>query len=829
MDQRINQLLTTMDEKSNHQQNQITQLLEAIHRMPGIQGPINVQVQPAPQDPAIIRADKLQRLTVGLRKGGRIKEFKHNKDSNIRMYIKKFDEEIKSLKCMVGINDELTQSEYIPLLRGNLEYSVIKRVEQVFKSNPNNLRTWELISIVDLHNIMIEEFCIKYTDVASVLGQFGPSRLSKSADKTVSEFYYEWLVQIPDIMKPTTDAEFKNFTDLVHRAMFYISLNDTFLQQALSDLKEPNPTLKSYLDEAIAAESRRKCFNDIAVSSSTLDSSGGVVISKWDASYLDNKKQYYKDSKSKGAKPKKGNEPTNSKNAEAKNPKSNQNSNQNSNHQNPHKNQNQNSTSRYCSHCKLKSHWTNDCRKLKAKREKSHNKQINNVEANYDSDDQQNCQSLHDDFGTFSSKALCAVDSRNVVIDTFATKITSHPLVTNAPLMAILNLEDVVSLKLEVDTAASHNIISQSCYEVLQANLKKQGKEKSKSLPKGVKIKLADGSIASQECKVIQINVSRDLTNFRDNIPLTFLVVAGPNNLIGRHSLELLWPKEFQAFKNVTGRNVCQPKVSQHTEEPATNSSNIHYGTAASKCKRKNSTSKSNNETIQSRGPNRLGNESWEPGSEDVIKHKNVNSNSNSVSSRPVGANIFPRENPHLPPAPSPTPSQTPPPLPQRVRTTRRVRTGKSDDVIWPDRRPLPQMPPDEEVTQEIGNAFCKKLCAVYPEVFDGGKGEFLGAEAVMLLKPGGLEKIRRTGFRPAAKVPYGLEDQYDTHLDALYEDLEIIDGKDIFTASQIVPVIETIDGVRVLKRLTVNYKPTVNEHLLDIPDNFYYVYRGTQ
>ena len=129
--------------------------------------------------------------------------------------------------------------------------------------------------------------------------------------------------------------------------------------------------------------------------------------------------------------------------------------------------------------------------------------------------------------------------------------------------MAVLNLENVVSLQLEVDTAASHNIIPKTCFEELQANLLKHGKEKSKSLPRSVKIKLADGSIASQECKVVQINVSRDLSNFNDAIPLTFLVVTGPNNLIGRHSLERLWPREFKAFKNVTGKNVCQPKVGQ--------------------------------------------------------------------------------------------------------------------------------------------------------------------------------------------------------------------------------------------------------------------------
>ncbi|MCP4238590.1 MAG: RNA-directed DNA polymerase, partial [Aestuariibacter sp.] len=182
----------------------------------------------------------------------------------------------------------------------------------------------------------------------------------------------------------------------------------------------------------------------------------------------------------------------------------------------------------------------------------------------------------------------------------------------------------------------------------------------------------------------------------------------------------------------------------------------------------------------------------------------------------------FPRASvsPHLS-SPSSTPSQTPPP--QHVPCADPVQTGfpgKSDDVIWPERRTLPQLP-DGEITQEIGEAFCKKICAVYPEVFDGGKGKFLGAEATMLLKPGGLDKIKRTGFRPAAKVPYGLEDQYSVHLDALYEDLTIIDGKDLITASQIVPVIETINGVRKLKRLAINYKSTVNEHLLDIPDVF--------
>ena len=82
MDAQIEQLLASMEEKHNQQQVQITHLLETIQQMPGIANPINVQVQPAPQDAAAVRADKVPRLTIGLRKSNRIKDFRHTKESN---------------------------------------------------------------------------------------------------------------------------------------------------------------------------------------------------------------------------------------------------------------------------------------------------------------------------------------------------------------------------------------------------------------------------------------------------------------------------------------------------------------------------------------------------------------------------------------------------------------------------------------------------------------------------------------------------------------------------------------------------------------------------
>ena len=269
------QQMNSQQELIKNQQSQIEGLIDAIKQMPGVTDPVRVTVN-APVDRAEdVRARKIQNLAINLRKSNRIKPFKVNDAADIRKYIKKFEEELKSLKPMVGIDNDLTQAEYVPLFRSSLDYDVIERVEQVFLKDPMNVVTWQAISIVDLHKLMILEFGIQYTDVATVLQQFGPSRLQKSADKTVAEFYFEWCQGIPEIMKPTSNEEYKKFTDLILRSIFYISLDDLYLQQALSDLKDPDPTLKSYFDEAVAAESRRKSFQDITTTSSNLDSKGG--------------------------------------------------------------------------------------------------------------------------------------------------------------------------------------------------------------------------------------------------------------------------------------------------------------------------------------------------------------------------------------------------------------------------------------------------------------------------------------------------------------------------------------------------------------------------
>ena len=87
-------------------------------------------------------------------------------------------------------------------------------------------------------------------------------------------------------------------------------------------------------------------------------------------------------------------------------------------------------------------------------KEKNSQSKVHKVED--DNSDNSNCDNK--DFGTFH--ALCAVDVLASGVQTFDEKLADHPLATDSPLLTKLNVEGIMHLRAEVDTAASHNIIS---------------------------------------------------------------------------------------------------------------------------------------------------------------------------------------------------------------------------------------------------------------------------------------------------------------------------------------------------------------------------------
>ena len=91
----MRQLAETVEQ----QQDQIKSLIQALQRMPGVQEPVRVNVEPAVVADAVVRAEKVQKLALNMRKSNRLKPnpFKVTSDSDVKLFIKKFDEELKSL------------------------------------------------------------------------------------------------------------------------------------------------------------------------------------------------------------------------------------------------------------------------------------------------------------------------------------------------------------------------------------------------------------------------------------------------------------------------------------------------------------------------------------------------------------------------------------------------------------------------------------------------------------------------------------------------------------------------------------------------------------
>ena len=811
-------------------------------------GPITVRA-PDP-DADAVRADKIQKVNVNMRRSQRFKPYKVSTDTDIKLFLKKFDEELTNVKSLVGLaGEDLKKEEFVPIFRSCLDYSVVERVDQVLKGQS---KKWEDLTEADLLKLMKDEFGEKQTEVARVISMFGAQRLTKSPNEKVSEFYFKFLQNIPESMKPSTEQGRKDFVDLIHRSMFYISLDDEYIQKALSDLKDDAPTLKKYFDEAQAAECRRSSYKDIAKTCTTTDSNG-ITISKWDTSQKKGsntpsvRNKDFKNAKFGGKTQNKQNFSNQNQNDQKQNASKQNSSKQNEQNQNSqNSNQNHDKTNKKnMKYCKLHkqnfTHVTKDCRQL----QKSNLKKLEKNDSDTEDNELQHC--------TFHS--IEAVNPFTPTVKSFASVDDDHPLVTSEPLLTYLNLEGIARYPFEIDTAASHNIISEKYFNMLQKQLEKRGSPiigngPSKMLPRPVKIKLADGNMAGQQCPVVQINVSTDIFKFTNNMPLTFLVVKGPNCLIGRHSLAKMWPTEFKMFKQSTCENkkvydnlkICAKKVttqlasdcSHKNVDHASSEPSINKVSTISKLKTvKNSNQKANKQQFQNDNSKPVSSSkpqiTQQSSKQDkfikdttkaVQKSNNASQKSQTKSKAKSQsedasisrANLKAREN--EPPASLPT-------LRNQDQTgfDPGNAAAAATDSKWPARRELPQLP-DGPISEEMGREYCLELCEVYHEVFDGSKGCFKDASATLELKPGGYEAIKKSGLRPTCKRPYGLEVQFDEKLDKLYDDLEPIDGKDLFTASQIVPVIDTNkNGERIIKRLAINYKSTINQYIEDVPD----------
>ena len=343
--------------------------------------------------------------------------------------------------------------------------------------------------------------------------------------------------------------------------------------------------------------------------------------------------------------------------------------------------------------------------------------------------------------------------SENVSIATAANdSFTAFP--RTATIIAGVVLNDFYNAELEVDSAASHNVISTDMYMDI---VKKAGNNPPVLNKSGAILRLADGTPSDKLRGCTNLNVrfaTKDKTKLALSANVPVFVVDGPNCLLGRPAMKQIMPELYQNLTDMARKSrealhdapvigrvaLSSPTiglpVGTHAAAPTTTHAAIHARAADS----------------------------------DVTA------------------------------AASATEPENPPKLEFKI--------------------------PDGTISQSMGEELCKKLCGLYPTVFDGGLGLFKGAEARMHVKPGHEDALRSVGLRPPTKVAYGLQNEVNVKVDKMYDTFWVpIDGRELMVASQVVPVVKNKnkvkpDGKKDV-RMCCNYKSTINDHLLDEPHVF--------
>ena len=235
----------------------------------------------------VARTEKFNKLAYAMRKSYKVKEYKDAGGEIIKEWLRKFDQEIATLKRYSGIADDLTRDEIVELFKDKLSHQTISRLNTAFVAKEPQW-TWAAVTYDELKAIMKEEYGKKTTEVSEVLLQFGSERMKKPPEMSVAKFAHQWQEQIPECLLPTTDEECRKLADLIKRSLFYHCLDDKYIQNRLCEVEEGDTSFKRCFDQACVIEQRRKAFQEIGTSGAKLDSTNGVIISKIDSEKQNN-------------------------------------------------------------------------------------------------------------------------------------------------------------------------------------------------------------------------------------------------------------------------------------------------------------------------------------------------------------------------------------------------------------------------------------------------------------------------------------------------------------------------------------------------------------
>ena len=740
---------------------------------------------PVPND-AAIRVTKLEKLYGYFIKHTKLKEYKPYDSVDVRLWFQQFDAAIDSIAnagCGLDLaTNPLTPVEFIKLLKTKINYQVESEILQSLRASG---KEWNTATIAEVRTVMEQLYMKREPKICSVLKLFSRDRLKKD-NLSVSAYYAKWKEGLAPGLVCNTDAEKAKCYDLFMTASFYNGLNDPFLQKEVSNIKEENQTLKSVLDEAIAAESRAIHYKETINRSHALDCASELVsvtpaVARSDYQWSGNSNKQSK-GRGKGRGDTSDSKQQNSPSVGSYNKNYQQNSSkQHSSHQPSSQQQSsqQQSSHQYgnngnskastgtkpkviCTYCNKPNHKEVDCWKKKREQSnkantsaavfptvntKSDNSMVHNKSFYFKKievpESTKVPESTSDEMSITDVKMQ--LDKSWSIESTLLIDVPDTPIINALPpsvpdlfqpiITAAMIVEGRYICNFEIDTDASHTVVSTEVYQ--KAYLVAENKpERGPQTP----MKLADGSKSQKSSFSTHLSLAR-ADNPGNTRTFEVMVLEGPSVILGRTAIKYFWPKIYNDLLAAAG----------HTHKAAS--------------------------MLQAHPKEVL---------DDMLSATVIDTNEMCQSTSIA----------------SDAPSTVTDIEDINAKLTALLKAG----VICKT----------SDVSQEEGEQQCLEICKKYPSLFDGKLGLFRGVTAKIHLKEG-HEKYLKV-MRPV-RVPHGIEKEHKEKLDAMMVTHIRVDGIKLRCASQLVPVLRKGDKSKL--RLCVNYKSTLNDHIEDEPYMF--------
>ena len=739
------------------------------------------------------RAMKLIQLNRELRKS-QLQPYSNKTTEPVRDWIRRFEEELYGIAiglCALDLHKTpLDDHEYVTLIQIKLDSNIKVEISNVLDTQVPAV-SWQSVSKASLHKIMGDQFGLKEPDISGVLRMFGPNRLKKDPKVSVRNFHSQWKEQLPPCMQPKMTLEdLIKYHDLVTRATFYHALDDTYLTKALLKLPANQQNMLNFLKEAIDAESRKLCHQDATEKGNILDGQSNITVNKVQSlgPYRGEDAGPYRGAYKARNYGKRGRLGRGSAgvqgwagryNQQRQPPKPGR--------QNPYYERSYQSKGNgnkqpdiICFHCGKNNHTAANCRhKLYA--ESRRQQQAAEYNVNKSSVDNEN---------TVEEFDMKKADITDAVVDVNAFKLE---LVNNyGGSSGPLSAESEAEAAAEQPPQQQHQLLpppppalppTDKCIVATATVVATVGANTSSTVNVSECVCNSNGFTDSQDdvtyIKKVHDNILGGLI-INDTIEQKMeLDTAAGHCVLPKE----LWQKiVLQDPDNAPKLNVDSVKMNMADGT----SSNAVVGTAYINIARADM-------------PDRKG----------LFKAVIVNG-PHVLLGREALSVLYPEEYEMIVKAGM-----------KSVRALGSQCSVCNMNISTPVQGNLTRFASSNIVkTQKEGEAYCRQLCIDYPELFNKKVGLFRGVKAEFHLKEGYEKNLR---VYPPAKVPHGIEKEYNEALDKLLVEgeWEKVDPREVIVASQLVAVKKYNDQGDFKLRLCGNYKRTINDVLVDEPYQF--------